>query len=722
MIDTILEHLNPEQYAAVTAPKGHVLVLAGAGSGKTRVLVHRIAWLLTEQCESPHSILAVTFTNKAAAEMRHRLEDLVGASGQRMWLGTFHSLAHRMLRLHWRDAGLAENFQILDSEDQLRLIRRVMKELNIDEKQSPAKQAQWYISNKKEEGLRPHHIEHYGDPSTRTLLMIYQAYDAICQQNSLVDFTELLLRCHELLLGQPEILAHYQQRFNYILVDEFQDTNSLQYAWLRLLAGDNAWVMVVGDDDQSIYGWRGAKVENIKQFCDNFTDTTIIRLEQNYRSTKIILDAANHIINNNKGRLGKNLWTELVEGEPISVYNAYNEVDEARFITARIQQAIERGFSPTDIALLYRSNVQSRTLEEALLQAGIAYRIYGGLRFYDRAEIKDALAYLRLVYNSRDDQAFERAVQTPPRGIGDKTMELIRETARAGQISLWQATKELLETSQMTSRASNAVAQFYTLISDMQTDAAPLDLHAMLDMVITRSGLIPHFQQERGEKGQARIENLSELIDAARLFAYDADDEFPVMAAFLAHAALESGERQSAGDDAVQLMTLHSAKGLEFPIVFMCGMEEGLFPHYMCLNDPKQLEEERRLCYVGMTRARKKLYLTYAESRRLHGNETRNRPSRFLKELPPDCYEEVRLRSQTIKTVSPLKQLAAQSQEENREGLMLGQRVYHQLFGEGVILDFEGDGAHKRVQVRFDKVGTKWLVASFAKLVPVYVS
>ncbi|NNM58525.1 MAG: DNA helicase II [Legionellales bacterium] len=717
--DTILENLNPEQHAAVTADKGHVLVLAGAGSGKTRVLVHRIAWLLTEQCESPHAILAVTFTNKAAAEMRHRLEELVDFAGQRMWLGTFHSLAHRMLRIHWQEAHLSENFQILDSEDQLRLVRRMIKELNLDEKQWPAKQAQWFINGKKEEGFRSHHIEPQGDPAARTLLRIYQAYEVHCQKNSLVDFTELLLRCHELLLENSHLLAHYQQRFNYILVDEFQDTNSLQYAWLRLLAGENAWVMVVGDDDQSIYGWRGAKVENIQQFCQHFTDTKVIRLEQNYRSTKVILDAANHVINHNQGRLGKVLWTELREGEAISVYNAYNEVDEARFITARIQQAALQGMPNTDIAILYRSNVQSRTLEEALLQAGISYRIYGGLRFYDRAEIKDALAYVRLVYNPHDDQAFERAVQTPPRGIGDKTMELIRENARNQQISLWLATKELIDSQNMTSRVTNVLTHFYGLITAMQGEASTMELHETLDMIIARSGLIPHFQQERGEKGQVRIENLSELVDAARLFVYDADDEFPIMAAFLAHAALESGERQSSDDNAVQLMTLHSAKGLEFPLVFMCGMEEGLFPHYMCLGDPRQIEEERRLCYVGMTRARRKLFLTYAESRRLHGNETRNRPSRFLKELPPDCYEEVRLRSKTIKTVSPLKRMAVESRDENEEGLMLGQRVYHQLFGEGLILAFEGDGAHKRVQVRFDKQGTKWLVATFAKLVPI---
>lgn len=717
--DTILHNLNPEQYAAVTAENGHVLVLAGAGSGKTRVLVHRIAWLITDRCESPHNILAVTFTNKAAGEMRSRVEELVGLSARRMWLGTFHSLAHRMLRMHAREAGLTENFQILDSEDQLRLVRRVIRELNLDEKQWPAKQAQWYINGQKEEGLRPHHIDHFGDPSTRTLLRIYQAYDAICQQNSLVDFTELLLRCHELLMNNPALLQHYQQRFKYILVDEFQDTNSLQYAWLRLLAGNTAWVMVVGDDDQSIYGWRGAKVENIQQFSSHFTDTHVIRLEQNYRSTKVILDAANHVISHNQDRLGKNLWTEMREGDLLSVYNAYNEVDEARFITARIQQAMEKGLSRSEIAILYRSNVQSRILEEALLQVGIPYRIYGGLRFYDRAEIKDALAYLRLIYNVHDDNAFERAVQTPPRGIGDKTMEAVRECARSQQISLWRATQELLQMNHFTSRASNALTQFVKLITDMQTDAAEMELHEMLELAVQRSGLIPHFQQERGEKGQARIENLSELIDAGRLFAYDAEEEMPIMAAFLAHAALESGERQAMDENAVQLMTLHSAKGLEFPLVFMCGMEEGLFPHYMCLQDPRQIEEERRLCYVGMTRARQKLYLTFAESRRLHGSETRNRPSRFLRELPSDCYEEVRLRSQNIKAASPLKRLAMDTDTLTDEGLMLGQRVYHQIFGEGVILDFEGDGAHRRVQVRFDKQGTKWLVASFAKLVPV---
>lgn len=716
--DSILHNLNSEQHAAVTAENGHILVLAGAGSGKTRVLVHRIAWLLTEHSISPHHILAVTFTNKSAGEMRGRVEELVGLSARRMWLGTFHGLSHRLLRLHSQEAGLIENFQILDSEDQIRILRRIIRELNLDDKQWPAKQAQWFINNKKEEGLRVKHIQDYGDASTRTLLKIYQAYETQCQQNSLVDFTELLLRSYELLRDNPALLQHYQERFKYILVDEFQDTNSLQYAWLRLLAGDNAWVMVVGDDDQSIYGWRGAKVENLQQFRNHFLNAQLIRLEQNYRSTQVILDAANHVINHNQSRLGKNLWTNVKQGDLISVYNAYNEIDEARFIVARIQQALQNGLSSNDIAILYRSNVQSRVLEEALLHANIAYRVYGGLRFYDRAEIKDALAYARLVYNLNDDIAFERASQTPPRGLGDKTMETLREFARQQQLSLWQAAEQLLQTQQFTSRASNALTQFLQLISKLQQDTQELSLDKLLELIIERSGLIPHFQQERGEKGQARIDNLAELIDAARLFAYEADEELPIMTAFLSHAVLESGEKQAFDDRAVQLMTLHSAKGLEFPLVFMCGMEEGLFPHYMCLQDPSQIEEERRLCYVGMTRARQKLYLTFAESRRLHGNETRNRPSRFLGELPLDCVEEVRLRSQPISATNVLKRLNMQTKEMETEGLMLGQRIYHATFGEGIILGFEGDGAHRRIQVRFDKQGTKWLVASVAKLVP----
>ncbi len=719
MTNTLLTDLNPEQHAAVTAPNGHMLVLAGAGSGKTRVLVHRIAWLITQHCESPHNILAVTFTNKAAGEMRHRIESLVGLSARSMWMGTFHSLAHRLLRIHWQEAGLVENFQILDSDDQLRQIRRIIRELNLDEKQWPAKQAMWFINNKKEEGLRPKHIEHHGDPTTRTLLKIYVAYEEACQRNGLVDFTELLLRSHELWLNNPLILQQYRQRFRHILVDEFQDTNALQYAWLRLIAGDENWMMVVGDDDQSIYGWRGARVENIHQFCRHFANTQTIRLEENYRSTQTILKAANAIIRHNSDRLGKELWTKGNEGELISLYNAFNEVDEARFICGRIQDWIAQGNLRSEIAILYRSNAQSRVLEEALLQTNINYRIYGGLRFFERAEIKDALAYLRLIYNPHDDTAFERATQTPPRGIGDKTMEMLREFAREQTLSLWHAAQQLLAAKTFATRAANALQTFIDFIGNIQLEVANLSLHEGLEATIQRSGLIDHFRQERGEKGLARIENLAELVDAARQFEYDGEEDMPIMAAFLAHAVLESGERQAESGDAVQLMTLHSAKGLEFPLVFLCGLEEGLFPHYMCLQDPKQVEEERRLCYVGMTRAMQKLYLTYAETRRLYGNETHNRPSRFLREMPEDCIEEVRVNARTIKKPTSVGYAARISQDMELDGLRLGQRVYHQTFGEGDVLSFEGNGAHARVQVRFDRHGAKWLVASFAKLVAV---
>ena len=713
--DALLHDLNTEQLSAVTVDQRHVLVLAGAGSGKTRVLVHRMAWLMTNYQHSPQDILAVTFTNKAAAEMRHRITELVGSTAKQMWLGTFHSLSHRLLRLHWAEAKLSNTFQILDSEDQQRLLKRIIRDLNIDEKQWPAKQAQWFINHHKEAGFRPGDIHLDQDPAQRTLLKIYQAYDQLCQQNHLVDFTELLLRSYELLTENPPLLAHYQARFKHILVDEFQDTNVLQYAWLRLLAGNQAWVMVVGDDDQSIYGWRGARVENIHQFTDHFTDTHVIRLEQNYRSTRVILDAANQVISHNQDRLGKALWTDTDAGDLLSLFNAYNEVDEARFLTGRIQKAAESGMPYQEMAILYRSNVQSRVLEEALLQAGIPYRIYGGFRFYDRAEIKDALSYLRLIYNNDDDAAFERASQNPPRGIGDKTMEHLREYARQHQTSLWNAATHLLEEKRFTPKIAAALTHFMGLITHIQTQQAEASLDEILDTAIKRSGLFSHFQEERGEKAQTRIDNLSELIDAARLFTHDLDDETPLLAAFLAHAVLESGEKQTTDDNAVQLMTLHSAKGLEFLLVFMCGMEEGLFPHYMSLQDPKQLEEERRLCYVGMTRARRKLYLTFAESRRLYGSETRNRPSRFLKELPPACYEEVRLRGQGIKTVSPLTQLT--KKPGSSDGLHAGKRVAHPVFGEGMIIDTEGDEQHKRVHVRFQQHGSKWLVASFAKLV-----
>ncbi|MBP2845169.1 DNA helicase II [Dickeya oryzae] len=715
-VSDLLDSLNDKQRDAVAAPRSNMLVLAGAGSGKTRVLVHRIAWLLTVESCSPYSIMAVTFTNKAAAEMRHRIDQLLGTSQGGMWIGTFHGLAHRLLRAHHLDAGLPQDFQILDSEDQLRLLKRLIKALNLDEKQWPPRQAMWYINGKKDEGLRPQHIDSYGNPVEQTWLRIYQAYQEACDRAGLVDFAELLLRAHELWLNKPHILQHYRDRFNNILVDEFQDTNRIQYAWIRLLAGDSAKVMIVGDDDQSIYGWRGAQVENIQHFLRDFNDVATIRLEQNYRSTANILNAANALIAHNGDRLGKNLWTDGIEGEPISLYCAFNELDEARFVVSRIKVWQEAGGALSECAILYRSNAQSRVLEEALLQQSLPYRIYGGMRFFERQEIKDALSYLRLMTNRNDDAAFERVVNTPTRGIGDRTLDVVRQTARDRQLTLWQATRALLQEKVLAGRAAAALQRFLELVDALASDTADLPLHVQTDRVIRDSGLWSMYEQEKGEKGQARVENLEELVTATRQFSYqDEDQDLLPLQAFLSHAALEAGEGQAdAYQDAVQLMTLHSAKGLEFPQVFVVGMEEGMFPSQMSLDEGGRLEEERRLAYVGVTRAMQKLTLTYAESRRLYGKETYHRPSRFIGELPPECVEEVRLRASVSRPVNHQRLGTPISQSDT--GYKLGQRVRHARFGEGTIVNVEGSGEHCRIQVAFVGQGIKWLVAAYARL------
>ncbi|MCA7015184.1 DNA helicase II [Dickeya dadantii] len=715
-VSDLLDSLNDKQRDAVAATRSNMLVLAGAGSGKTRVLVHRIAWLLTVENCSPYSIMAVTFTNKAAAEMRHRIDQLLGTSQGGMWIGTFHGLAHRLLRAHHLDAGLPQDFQILDSEDQLRLLKRLVKALNLDEKQWPPRQAMWYINGKKDEGLRPQHIDSYGNPVEQTWLRIYQAYQEACDRAGLVDFAELLLRAHELWLNKPHILQHYRDRFSNILVDEFQDTNRIQYAWIRLLAGDSAKVMIVGDDDQSIYGWRGAQVENIQHFLRDFSDVTTIRLEQNYRSTANILNAANALIAHNGDRLGKNLWTDGIEGEPISLYCAFNELDEARFVVSRIKVWQEAGGALSECAILYRSNAQSRVLEEALLQQSLPYRIYGGMRFFERQEIKDALSYLRLMTNRNDDAAFERVVNTPTRGIGDRTLDVVRQTARDRQLTLWQSTRALLQEKVLAGRAAAALQRFLELVDALASDTADLPLHVQTDRVIRDSGLWSMYEQEKGEKGQARVENLEELVTATRQFSYqDEDQDLMPLQAFLSHAALEAGEGQAdAYQDAVQLMTLHSAKGLEFPQVFVVGMEEGMFPSQMSLDEGGRLEEERRLAYVGVTRAMQKLTLTYAESRRLYGKETYHRPSRFIGELPPECVEEVRLRASVSRPVNHQRLGTPISQSDT--GYKLGQRVRHAKFGEGTIVNVEGSGDHCRIQVAFAGQGIKWLVAAYARL------
>jgi DNA helicase II / ATP-dependent DNA helicase PcrA len=720
-VSRLIDGLNDKQREAVAAPPGDMLVLAGAGSGKTRVLVHRMAWLMEVEGISPFGILAVTFTNKAAREMRARVEKLMHSSLQGMWIGTFHGLAHRLLRTHYQEARLPENFQILDSDDQYRLIRRVLKALNLDEKHWAPKHIQWYINGNKDEGLRAQHIETHGDPAQQRMREIYKAYQDTCDRSGLVDFAELLLRAHELWVNNPRILQHYQQRFRAVLVDEFQDTNNIQYAWLRLLASPNNNMMIVGDDDQSIYGWRGANVDNIQHFLRDFDGAQTIRLEQNYRSTGKILKAANAVIENNQSRLGKELWTDGVDGEPISLYAGFNDLDEARFIVAQIRQWHDKGGALSDCAVLYRNNAQSRVLEEAMLHEGLAYRIYGGLRFFERQEIKDALGYLRMINQSLDDAAFERVVNTPSRGIGERTLEQIRETAKVTEQSLWQASLQMLQEKKLSGRAANALQSFVDLIFKLQQECLELALDQQADHVIKGSGLYAMYQAEKGEKAQARIENLEELVTACKQFELpeEADNMTP-LSAFLAHASLEAGESQAdSHQDAVQMMTMHSAKGLEFPLVLIGGVEEGMFPSQMSAEEPGRLEEERRLCYVGMTRAMEKLVITYAESRRLYGQEKYHTPSRFLREIPTDCIEEIRLRNtQVSRPVQNRFAPVTSHSAFDSTGFSLGQRVVHPKFGEGTVLNYEGSGEHARVQVNFSEVGNKWLVLSYAKLTP----
>lgn len=716
-VSPILEPLNSAQREAVSAPPLPTLVLAGAGSGKTRVLVHRIAWLCLVEGASPYSVLAVTFTNKAAAEMRGRVESLLGASTRGMWVGTFHGLSHRLLRAHWREARLPQTFQILDSDDQYRLVKRVLKSLELDEARWPPRQTQWYINARKDEGLRPHQLEDTGDPISRQLVRIYMAYENACQRAGLVDFAELLLRSLETLRDDATLLAHYRERFRHLLVDEFQDTNAIQYAWLRLLAGEQIPIFAVGDDDQSIYGWRGARIENIQSFSRDFQRTQTFRLEQNYRSTAKILAAANALIDHNKGRMGKQLWTSGDKGDAIQVYAAYNEHDEARFVADRLTQWAEQGQPRREVAILYRSNAQSRVFEEVFMARRIPYRVYGGQRFFERAEIKDALAYLRLSSNRDDDASFERVVNLPTRGIGERTVAEVRGHARGQNITLWQAGQTLTGEGGLTSRAANALLGFVRLIESMGGAIAGLPLHEQVDHVIQHSGVKKHHGAEGGEKGQARMENLDELVTAARGFRLDPDQhgDMTPLDAFLAHAALEAGEGQGqAYQDCVQLMTLHAAKGLEFPLVFMVGMEEGVFPSKMSIDEPGRLEEERRLCYVGITRARRQLVITFAESRRQYGAESYNSPSRFVGELPPELVNEVRPRVMITQPLRARRTVAPQAESEN--GIRIGKRVAHAKFGEGVVLDSEGQGRHARVQVNFERAGCKWLVVEYANL------
>ncbi|MGF1529425.1 MAG: DNA helicase II [Candidatus Competibacterales bacterium] len=714
-VSHLLDSLNEPQRQAVTAPPGPLRVLAGAGSGKTRVLVQRIAWLMAVENASPWSILAVTFTNKAANEMRARVEKLVTYPPQGLWIGTFHGLAHRLLRYHHQEAKLPKGFQILDAEDQKRTLRQVLKSLNLDERKWPPPQVSHFINARKDEGQRPQHVVHHNDPVLLQYIRIYQTYQGVCERSGVVDFGELLLRAFELWRDNPPLLEHYRQRFRHVLVDEFQDTNFIQYRWVQLLTGGQGDIFIVGDDDQSIYGWRGARVENILRFEEDFPGVETIRLEQNYRSTGTILQAANALIAHNQGRLGKNLWTEDEAGLPIEVYTAYNERDEARFVAERILQWVEKGQRCSDVALLYRSNAQSRALEETLVGMKIPYRVYGGVRFFERAEIKDALAYLRLAASRDDDPSFERVINNPPRSVGERTLDAIRTTARECDISLWRAATRLVRDNQPSPRAARAVQGFMVLIDQLDRETEELPLSRLVDLVIRRSGLWEALEASRDPKAPERLENLDELVSASKSFEPDPDDTaegLTPLTAFLASASLEAGEGQGQdGQDCVQLMTLHSAKGLEFPLVFLVGLEEGQFPSQRSVAEEAKLEEERRLAYVGITRAKAQLVMSYAERRRIHGNDLYCRPSRFLAELPGELLQDVR---SGAKLFSKKPDRTAVADEGG--GLRPGQRVRHPKFGEGVVRALEGRGSGARAQVSFKTVGSKWLVLAYAKL------
>ncbi len=731
-LSEILNPLNDAQRAAVTAQHVPTLVLAGAGSGKTRVLTHRIAYAVRALGASPYNILAVTFTNKAAAEMRHRIEPLLGVPGGAMWVGTFHGIAHRLLRLHYTEAGLPRGFQILDSEDQQRVIKKLIKAQGLDDTRFVPREVQHYINHRKDEGIRPSQVKAGNDPMQQTLLKLYADYEDSCRRNGVVDFAELLLRAYELWRDNASLLAHYRDRFVHVLVDEFQDTNTIQYAWTRLIAGPEGAPFVVGDDDQSIYRWRGAKVENLHQFSRDYPEACLFRLEQNYRSTGNILAAANALISNNTGRLGKNLWTSDGKGDPIRLFAAHNQDDEADFVLHRILEWVRQGGARREVAVLYRSNAQSRVFEQRFNMARVPYKVYGGLRFYERAEIKDALAYLRLVSNRNDDTSFERVVNLPVRGIGAKTLDTLRAAARATGTSLWGAAADQASGGAdlgLGARGSAALIGFLGLIERLARESAGLALHEQIDLVIQGAGLIAHYQKDKEDRGEARVENLEELVSAARGFDPNdiaqgsTEDALPPLEAFLAHAVLESGEGQAdAWEDCVQMMTLHTAKGLEFPLVFLCGMEEGLFPHQRSTENLEGLEEERRLAYVGTTRAMKQLYISYAEKRFLHGMERYGTPSRFIDEIPAELIEEVRPKVQISRPIlsggggGAASGFRSTVSESVAPGMKLGTRVRHGKFGDGIILSIEGQGAQARIQVNFEQHGSKWLMLSYANL------
>ena len=727
---TLLAGLNNKQLEAVTLPHQSALILAGAGSGKTRVLTARIAWLIQTSQVSPTGLLAVTFTNKAAKEMLTRITASLPINTRGMWVGTFHGLCNRLLRAHHREAGLPQSFQILDIADQLSVIKRLMKLMNVDDEKYPPKQVQNFINGCKDEGLRAHAVEAY-DAHSQKMREIFDAYDKQCQRDGVADFAELLLRCYELLERDANIRQHYQSRFKYILVDEFQDTNRLQYLWLKLLAGLGNCMFAVGDDDQSIYGFRGARVGNMRDFEKDFNVQNIVKLEENYRSHSNILDAANAIISHNHNRLGKHLWTSAGAGEPVRVYDAYNDTDEAQFIVDEIKMLHCEGTSLGEIALLYRSNAQSRILEHALFSANLPYRVYGGLRFFERAEIKHALAYMRLIANANDDTALLRVINFPARGIGARSLEQLQEAARAQDCSIWQAAINKVGNGKL---GGKGIEGFVALIRQMIDGAYGISLSELTELAINQSGLMAHYENDK--EGEDRIENLKELVTAAVSFTnqdfgnhnnVDGDTEQDLLTQFLSHASLEAGEHQAdVGHEALQLMTVHASKGLEFKVVFISGLEEGLCPHEQSLYENAGLEEERRLMYVAVTRARQRLYLSHAQSRMLHGKVRYGIPSRFLDEIPEKLLK--RLNSKPVSKPSysrdynELPQIMNTQQSSDQKSAMpwkIGQQVAHAKFGNGVVVSYEGNASDMRVQVNFGREGLKWLAMEFAKLTPI---
>lgn len=727
--DPLLAGLNNKQLEAVTLPQQSALILAGAGSGKTRVLTARIAWLIQTGQVSPSGLLAVTFTNKAAKEMLTRITASLPINTRGMWVGTFHGLCNRLLRAHHREAGLPASFQILDTADQLSAIKRLMKLMNVDDEKFPPKQVQGYINSCKEEGLRAHSVDAY-DAHSQRLREIFEEYDKQCQREGVADFAELLLRCYELLERDANIRQHYQNRFKYILVDEFQDTNRLQYLWLKLLAGKDNCMFAVGDDDQSIYGFRGARVGNMRDFETDFHIQNIVKLEENYRSHSNILNAANAIISHNKNRLGKNLWTSAGAGEPIRVYQAYNDNDEAQFIVDEIKMLHAEGTALGDIALLYRSNAQSRVLEHALFSANLPYRVYGGLRFFERAEIKHALAYMRLIANANDDTALLRVINFPVRGIGARSLEQLQEAARAENCSLWQAAINKVGNGKP---GAKGLEGFVALIRQMVDEAYGITLAELTELATTLSGLKAHYQNEK--EGEDRIANLEELVTAAVAFTnqdfgnhnnVDGETEQDLLTQFLSHASLEAGEHQAdVGREALQLMTVHASKGLEFRTVFISGLEEGLFPHEQSTYENNGLEEERRLMYVAVTRARQRLYISHAQSRMLHGQVRYGIPSRFLDEIPDELLKHLNskpvAKSGSNYDYSQLPAMMGKQSSEQKNAMpwKIGQQVNHAKFGNGVIVSYEGNANDMRVQVNFGREGLKWLALEYAKLTPI---